>query len=152
MQTMLTVVDWEERRSGERDPRGAFSHVSRPNDERHSVILENISATGFCFYIKCELAIGHMVQIDLPEAAGRWAKIIWRNGSAYGCQFLDENIMKQGSGRENREDYAPHKPYNGVIGGDEKIVVERKWPGLVRIGLFVALCGLIWYGISRAVF
>ena len=152
VQTTLTVVDWEERRASEREALSAFSTVRNPREGRHSVIVEDVSATGFRFRAKAALEIGDIVQIDLPRISGKQAKIIWGNDGFYGCHFLDEKNMKQGFGSEEAGEEAPHKPYSGVIGGSEKLPRERKLPGWARIGLFVATCGLIWYGIAKAIF
>lgn len=55
------------------------------------ILVHDISATGLLLESPVELASGEAMTIDLPQAAGTRAKVVWNSGRLYGCQF-DEPI------------------------------------------------------------
>jgi transcriptional regulator with XRE-family HTH domain len=52
-----------------------------------NVMLHNVSATGLLLESAVLLAIGEMLEIDLPQVGATSAKVIWASGALYGCQF-----------------------------------------------------------------
>jgi hypothetical protein len=50
-------------------------------------LLHNLSETGLLIETFDDLAVGEGIQVDLPEAGGRSAKVVWRSDRLFGCQF-----------------------------------------------------------------
>jgi PilZ domain len=51
-------------------------------------VVENFSRTGFLFKADVELPPGTLLWIGLSGAGAREAKIVWREGTRHGCEFL----------------------------------------------------------------
>lgn len=51
------------------------------------VLVHNISANGLLLESEVSLASGERIDIDLPHAGPTPARIVWTNGSFFGCQF-----------------------------------------------------------------
>ena len=51
------------------------------------VLIHNLSSTGLLLESAMQLAIGDRIVVDLPEAAGRTAKVAWSGGQFFGCAF-----------------------------------------------------------------
>lgn len=50
-------------------------------------LLHDLSVSGLLIETADTLAIGEVFQIDLPEANGQFAEVIWHTGQLYGCRF-----------------------------------------------------------------
>jgi hypothetical protein len=61
----------------------AFSRI-----EPRSALIRNLSERGLLIETATDLAIGETIHVDLPEAGTSEARIVWRKGSFFGCEFL----------------------------------------------------------------
>lgn len=76
------------------DDRGALRRslslevrTSSPKDAS-SALIRNLSERGLLIETATDLAIGEKIHVVLPEAGASEARIIWRDGSFFGCEFL----------------------------------------------------------------
>ena len=51
------------------------------------VIVHDLSATGLLLETAVELAVDERIQVELPEATNTRARVVWRSGNLFGCQF-----------------------------------------------------------------
>jgi len=51
-------------------------------------LLHNLSESGLLLETSDELAVDEVIQVDLPDAGERPAKVVWHSGQLFGCQFL----------------------------------------------------------------
>jgi transcriptional regulator with XRE-family HTH domain len=51
------------------------------------VLIHNLSATGMLLESSSPLAVGDEIAVELPEAAGSTAKVVWTSGDFFGCAF-----------------------------------------------------------------
>lgn len=51
------------------------------------VIVQNLSATGFCFSSTAPIAIGTAIRVGLAGAGQADAEVAWRDRDRYGCLF-----------------------------------------------------------------
>jgi len=54
-----------------------------------AVAVHNISATGMMIQTETPLAEGERFALDLPEAGGRSAQVVWADAPMYGCRFTE---------------------------------------------------------------
>lgn len=80
---------------GEIDSRGAVrftvdaeSTVRGVDGLTVDVVVDNLSRTGFLFTADAEIAPGALVALGLSGAGAREARVVWRDGSRHGCEFL----------------------------------------------------------------
>ena len=52
-----------------------------------SVIVLDLSAAGMMIHSLTELAVGDIIQFDLPEAGATEAIVVWKRQTLYGCEF-----------------------------------------------------------------
>lgn len=75
------------------DNRGAVRRSLRlevrasPKDAS-TALIRNLSERGLLIETAADIAIGDTIHVDLPEAGVSEARIVWREGSFFGCQFL----------------------------------------------------------------
>lgn len=75
------------------DERGAVRRSLRlevrasPGDAT-TALIRNLSERGLLIETAADLAIGDTLHVDLPEAGVAEARIVWRDGSFFGCEFL----------------------------------------------------------------
>lgn len=53
-----------------------------------SALIRNLSERGLLIETAADLAIGETIHVDLPEAGASEARIVWRDGPFFGCEFL----------------------------------------------------------------
>lgn len=58
-----------------------------PSGQEANVMVHNISSTGMLLETSLPLAQEHRINVDLPEAGGVTAIVIWASGMLFGCQF-----------------------------------------------------------------
>jgi hypothetical protein len=51
------------------------------------VLVHDLSLTGLLIETSAELSIGADLEVDLPEAGRRQAKVVWNSGHYFGCEF-----------------------------------------------------------------
>lgn len=51
------------------------------------VLVHNLSATGMLLESASQLAVGDEIAVELPEASGSTAKVVWASGQFFGCAF-----------------------------------------------------------------
>jgi hypothetical protein len=50
-------------------------------------LVHNLSEMGLLIETSDDLTLGEIIQIDLPEACARAAKVVWQSDQLFGCQF-----------------------------------------------------------------
>lgn len=55
--------------------------------ERTTVLIHNVSASGLLMQTAAALREGEEIDLDLPHAGESRARVVWSNGTLYGCQF-----------------------------------------------------------------
>lgn len=75
------------------DNRGAIRRslsleVRASPTDASSALIRNLSERGLLIETEADLAIGDTIEVDLPEAGASDARIVWCEGSFFGCEFL----------------------------------------------------------------
>ena len=76
-----------ERRSSARRLLNLEAPVGPIADGDTTVLVHNLSAQGLLIESAARLAIGTEFDVSLPEGAAAHAKVKWRNGRFFGCEF-----------------------------------------------------------------
>jgi len=53
------------------------------------VQIINLSSTGLLLQIPTALDLGEEIDVELPQAGTRRARVVWRSESYYGCEFAE---------------------------------------------------------------
>ncbi|QIG79260.1 PilZ domain-containing protein [Stakelama tenebrarum] len=78
-----------DRRGAIRFDVGAASTLRAGDGRPLEVIVEDFSRTGFRFLADLSLPVDTLVSLGLSGAGARLACIVWRDGRAHGCMFLE---------------------------------------------------------------
>jgi transcriptional regulator with XRE-family HTH domain len=77
-----------------KNARGTTRHQMRlrvrgapASGDASEVLIHNLSATGMLLESSSSLAVGDEIEVELPEAAGSTAKVVWTSGEFFGCVF-----------------------------------------------------------------
>jgi hypothetical protein len=76
------------------DHRSAVRRSLRLGVSAHSggdvamALILNISERGLLIETLVDLAVGETLQVDIPEASGSRARVIWTDGFLAGCEFV----------------------------------------------------------------
>ena len=62
-------------------------HGSKAAGAEIEALVHNISATGMLVESKAPLAIGEIVEVNLPHSGKTATRVIWTSGGIAGCQF-----------------------------------------------------------------
>ena len=54
---------------------------------RATVLIHNVSTTGLLLQTSAALTQGEEIDLELPLAGATRARVVWTNGTFYGCQF-----------------------------------------------------------------
>lgn len=108
-----------------------------------AVIVHNFSDTGLLLESREELEIDDVIELELPEAPGTGARVVWASGRLYGCAFenpLPQAALSAVQLRSAVQDElgigpspAPDRP--SIIGGEsfaERLHRLRKLRGLTQ--------------------
>jgi hypothetical protein len=90
MLPLLAQLTTEARPSDNRDAvrRSLRLEVRASSDDASPALIRNLSERGLLIETVAGLAIGETIQVDLPHAGPSEARIVWRDGSFFGCEFL----------------------------------------------------------------
>jgi len=77
---------WSDRRSS---PRRKISLDVGLDASGRGVTIHDVSASGMLIETAAKLPLLEAIQIDLPEALGRHAVVVWNSGRYYGCEFRE---------------------------------------------------------------
>lgn len=118
-----------------------------------NALIRNLSERGLLIETAADLAIGETIQVELPEAGACEARIVWRDGSFFGCEFLTPVPQAAVSAAlllapfERAPAAAlPQLPENSVFGDDwaePRFEPDPYSPGVdivLMVSLVVALC------------
>ena len=75
------------RRGATRRPLRLTIQGTAGEKELADVLVHNLSATGALLQTSIELDVGTALDIELPEASTVRAKVVWKSGEFFGCQF-----------------------------------------------------------------
>lgn len=80
--------------SARTDRRGSERHILKLrvpgatlSDKGAVVLIHDLSLTGFLMETSADLSGGADLQIELPEAGMREARVVWNSGRYFGCEF-----------------------------------------------------------------
>lgn len=102
-----------------------------------AVLIHNVSTSGLLLETSTALSVDERIVIDLPEAPGTPARVIWTSGALAGCQF-DAPIPAAALSAAQLQGFAPEAGVgefgSGAIAGGEALAVRlqrlRKARGL----------------------
>ena len=62
--------------------------ASSSSTDAHIALIRNLSERGLLIETAADLTIGETIQVDLPEAGASPARVVWTDGSFFGCEFI----------------------------------------------------------------
>lgn len=63
-------------------------HASSSSPDAPIALIRNLSERGLLLETAAGLVIGETIQVDLPEAGASPARVVWTDGSFFGCEFI----------------------------------------------------------------
>jgi hypothetical protein len=60
------------------------------SEDSGTVLVHNLSETGLLIETTIGLASGDLIEVELPRAGARQAKVVWSSEHLFGCEFLEE--------------------------------------------------------------
>jgi transcriptional regulator with XRE-family HTH domain len=82
---MLTVADDGKRGAARQTLRIAAAGVA--SDGPGAVEILNLSVTGMLLESNAPLAVGELIQVELPHVGTASATVVWSSGNFFGCRF-----------------------------------------------------------------
>ena len=79
----------QETRRAERRSADQPSTLRGRGSEPHDSWVHDVSSTGMRIECRANLAIGEEVTVGLVGAGATVARIVWRRGNEYGCEFVE---------------------------------------------------------------
>jgi len=158
---LVMLAHFEEADAG-RDRRSARRRILNlqvPGASDHGsgtmVVIHDLSSTGLLLEATTPLRVGSALAVELPRAGTCPARVVWKSGSLFGCQF-DSPISKAavsaallrspGVGEQHpslRQDQSPIASHNEVL--DKLPLRTRMW---IHVGLAACSAMLIGAAIS----
>ncbi len=141
-----------ESRSARSNRRGSERHVlnlrvpgSTPSQSAAVVLIHDLSQTGLLIETSGSLEVGSDLEINLPEAGVRQARVLWNSGHYFGCQF-HAPISKGGLSAALLKSPAETHPSSAdIVSAD-----EEKFPLRTRAGIMLGLALASWTVILAA--
>ncbi len=75
-----------------------------------SVTVHDLSAVGFLVETSADLRLNDDFELDLPEAHGTQARVIWNDGRMFGCEFKRPLPLAGLSAAALRSEVLPRSP------------------------------------------
>jgi hypothetical protein len=108
------------------------------------VLIHDLSLTGLLMETSAELSVGSELKIQLPEAGGRQARVVWNSGRYFGCEF-HAPISRRGLSAALLKSPADESRF---FGGDNATGdQEDKLPLRTRFVIIIALALASWAAI-----
>lgn len=148
--TLEIFNDAGDRRSGShRSEVGQQSTLRNRDGVPCSVMVDDLSASGFRFVISRHLCEGARVRLGLAGAGAAEARVVWRSDDVHGCEFLqpltEDQLRSSFSGSSVVECAFP------VGFSDCSEPAIGRWPGPVRLAVLLLGTALAWAGLIAVV-
>lgn len=112
----------------------------RPGED---VLIHDLSASGLLIETSADLAVGARLEIELPEAGRREARVVWGDGRYFGCQFGSPVATGALSAAQLRNPVAPVAEFQAAFAGSAEVPIERL-PLPARVQIIGALALGTW--------
>lgn len=89
----LARLERVEGRSRRTSPRLKLSLGAVLPSSGEEVVIHDLSSSGILIQTSAALKTAQTLEVDLPEIGAAVAKVVWRSGDYFGCQF-DKRIPK----------------------------------------------------------
>jgi hypothetical protein len=111
------------------------------SDRAAVVLVHDLSLTGFLMETSADLSDGADLQIELPEAGMREARVVWNSGRYFGCEF-HAPISKGGLSAALLKSPTNPNPFDGTY--DEFSDQEEKYSPRTRLLIMTTLALAAW--------
>lgn len=64
--------------------------ASTPAREAYRTVVRNLSETGLLIETTAALALGDLIEVDLPRAGAAAATVMWNSDRLFGCNFAED--------------------------------------------------------------
>jgi hypothetical protein len=64
--------------------------ASTPAGEAYRTVVRNLSETGLLIETTAALALGDLIEVDLPRAGAAAATVMWNSDRLFGCNFAKD--------------------------------------------------------------
>ncbi|TVV72915.1 PilZ domain-containing protein [Sphingomonas solaris] len=139
-------LEADQRAGGPRIAIDRPSTVRPPARAPLDVTVQDLSSRGFRFVSAADLPIGTTVRVGLNGAGAQDARIVRRDGAAYGCAFLEPL-----SAARMATAFGAATVVKGAFPiADNAVMPEpatEKWPGSVRLAILAGSSIALWAGL-----
>ena len=112
----------------------------RPGED---VLIHDLSASGLLIETSADLAVGARLEIELPEAGRREARVVWGDGRYFGCQFGSPVATAALSAAQLRNPAASVEKFQAAFVGSGEAPIARL-PLATRFAVVGALAVGAW--------
>jgi hypothetical protein len=134
-------------RSGSRaERRGSDRHLlklrvpgSTLSERGVVVLIHDLSLTGLLIETSADLSVGAELEIQLPEAGVRQAKVVWNSGQYFGCEFhapISRGGLSAALLKSPTEGHFPDTADSGFWDDEQKLPLRTRF--LIMIALALA--------------
>ncbi|MBX9813401.1 MAG: PilZ domain-containing protein [Sphingomonas sp.] len=139
----ILTIEAAERRDGERWQIEAASTLRAADRRPYDVVIEDLSRTGAAIRAPLALAIGEQVTIGLPNLGQIAARIVRRDGTLHGAEFLDP-LTEADVARGFAGDPVFHLDRPLVPGAVIDTAAPDRWPVAARVAVILGVTLALW--------
>jgi hypothetical protein len=143
--TLDIVGETDERRNGGLRAEIGQSSTLRADGVPHSIVVEDLSSSGFRFSARAHLAPQTIVRLGLSGAGIAEARVVRRQGDVHGCAFLRPLTRNQLQSAFTAGDVVA----GAFVRYDHQAAVEseERWPAAARLAILFGGGALAWLGV-----
>jgi hypothetical protein len=123
---------------------------STPSGSGVPVLIHDISVTGLLMQTEAGIAVGTILDIQLPEVGPQPATIVWNRDNFFGCEFQSP-LSKAGLSAALLKSYAGQAHHTGEQSFEPDSLIEAdKLPRGSRLAIIIALALASWAAVLAA--
>lgn len=118
------------------------------------VRIHNLSMTGLLLESALDLTLGDEIEVELPEARGRRACVVWHSDGFYGCEFeelLSDAALAAARLRSMPLPPVPESPARFDASADQDSDLEPRYTLRRKAGIIVGLAAASWALVIAAI-
>jgi hypothetical protein len=127
--------------------------ASTPAGEAYRTVVRNLSETGLLIETTAALALGDLIEVDLPRAGAAAATVMWNSDRLFGCNFAEDLSAGTVSAALLRAASQPHAAGPGTVIGPapEAALPTEKLSLPTRAWTITGLALLSWAAVAALI-
>ena len=127
--------------------------ASTPAREAYRTVVRNLSETGLLIETTAALALGDLIEVDLPRAGAAAATVMWNSDRLFGCNFAEDLSAGAVSAALLQAASQPHAAGPGTVIGPapEAALPTEKLSLPTRAWTITGLALLSWAAVAALI-